>query len=97
MEAARTSEMSVDNYFTRQYIPEDKSERFDCGSFQHSSWRLYIPPRRWYTPTSHFFFFLFPWCLTALGGPLQTPTSPHGVKLQKSNIDNSTFITLPLS
>jgi hypothetical protein len=26
MEAARTSEMSVDNYFTRQYIPEDKSE-----------------------------------------------------------------------
>jgi hypothetical protein len=26
MEAARTSEMSVDNYFTRQYIPEDNSE-----------------------------------------------------------------------
>jgi hypothetical protein len=26
MEAARTSEASVDNYFTRQYIPEDKSE-----------------------------------------------------------------------
>jgi hypothetical protein len=26
MEAARTSEKSVDNYFTRQYIPEDKSE-----------------------------------------------------------------------
>jgi hypothetical protein len=26
MEAARTSEMSVDNYFTLQYIPEDKSE-----------------------------------------------------------------------
>jgi hypothetical protein len=25
MEAARTSETSVDNYFTRQYIPEDKS------------------------------------------------------------------------
>jgi hypothetical protein len=24
--AARTSETSVDNYFTRQYIPEDKSE-----------------------------------------------------------------------
>jgi hypothetical protein len=27
MEAACTSETSVDNYFTRQYIPEDKSER----------------------------------------------------------------------
>jgi hypothetical protein len=26
MEAARTSETSVDNYFTRLYIPEDKSE-----------------------------------------------------------------------
>jgi hypothetical protein len=26
IEAARTSEMLVDNYFTRQYIPEDKSE-----------------------------------------------------------------------
>jgi hypothetical protein len=26
MEAARTSETSVDNYFTRQYFPEDKSE-----------------------------------------------------------------------
>jgi hypothetical protein len=26
MEAARTSETSVDSYFTRQYIPEDKSE-----------------------------------------------------------------------
>jgi hypothetical protein len=26
MEAARTSETSVDNYFTRQYIPEYKSE-----------------------------------------------------------------------
>jgi hypothetical protein len=26
MEAAHTSETLVDNYFTRQYIPEDKSE-----------------------------------------------------------------------
>jgi hypothetical protein len=28
MEAARTSETSVDNYFTWQYIPEDKSDLF---------------------------------------------------------------------
>jgi hypothetical protein len=28
MEAVRTSETSVDNYFTRQYIPEDNSELF---------------------------------------------------------------------
>jgi hypothetical protein len=27
MEAARSSETSVDNHFTRQYIPEDNSER----------------------------------------------------------------------
>jgi hypothetical protein len=26
IESARTSETSVDNYFTRRYIPEDKSE-----------------------------------------------------------------------
>jgi hypothetical protein len=26
MEAVRTSEMSVDNHFTQQYIPEDNSE-----------------------------------------------------------------------
>jgi hypothetical protein len=26
MEAARTSETSVDNYFTQQYVPEDNSE-----------------------------------------------------------------------
>jgi hypothetical protein len=26
MEVARTSETSADNYFTRQYIPEDNSE-----------------------------------------------------------------------
>jgi hypothetical protein len=26
MEAARTSETSIDYYFTRQYIPEDNSE-----------------------------------------------------------------------
>jgi hypothetical protein len=32
MEAARTTEPSVDNYFTRQYIPEDKSELSDVAS-----------------------------------------------------------------
>jgi hypothetical protein len=30
MEAVRTSEKSVDNYFTRQYIPEDNSELHTC-------------------------------------------------------------------
>jgi tellurite resistance protein TehA-like permease len=38
MEAARTSEMSVDNYFTRQYIPEDSSE------LENFSFALYLPP-----------------------------------------------------
>jgi hypothetical protein len=33
MEAARTSETSVDNYFTRQYIPEDKSELHNSPTF----------------------------------------------------------------
>jgi hypothetical protein len=31
MEEARTSETSVDNYFTRQYIPEDNSELHTRG------------------------------------------------------------------
>jgi hypothetical protein len=37
IEAVRTSETSVDNYFTRQYIPEDNSEYvkidFMCESY----------------------------------------------------------------
>jgi hypothetical protein len=41
MEAVRTSETSVDNHFTRQYIPEDNSEHpllfvhnsYDVGYF----------------------------------------------------------------
>jgi hypothetical protein len=34
MEAVRTSETSVDNYFTRQYIPEDNSEQQKFIYFQ---------------------------------------------------------------
>jgi hypothetical protein len=37
MEAARTSETSVDNYFTRQYIPEDNSEQNKISSEISSS------------------------------------------------------------
>jgi hypothetical protein len=33
MEAVRTSETSVDNYFTRQYIPEDNSEHHFQNKF----------------------------------------------------------------
>jgi hypothetical protein len=33
MEAARTSETSVDNHFTRQYNPEDSSEHEGIISF----------------------------------------------------------------
>jgi hypothetical protein len=36
MEAVRTSETSVDNYFTRQYIPEDKSELSKRASVQNT-------------------------------------------------------------
>jgi hypothetical protein len=35
MEKTRTSETSVDNYFTRQYIPEDKSEQV-CQQIQNT-------------------------------------------------------------
>jgi hypothetical protein len=33
MEEGRNSETSVDNYFTRQYIPEDKSEHNFGGTY----------------------------------------------------------------
>jgi hypothetical protein len=37
LEAVRTSETSVDNYFTRQYIPEDNSEHQICNGFSDSA------------------------------------------------------------
>jgi hypothetical protein len=37
MEAARSSETSVDNHFTRQYIPEDNSERFQLLRFANTA------------------------------------------------------------
>jgi hypothetical protein len=46
MEAARTSETSVDNHFTRQYNPEDSSEQIDVSSvfaFQNSTELDYCP------------------------------------------------------
>jgi hypothetical protein len=50
MEAAGTSETSVDNYFTRQYIPEDNSElhtrrRENMKSYKLTysvTWKLYF-------------------------------------------------------
>jgi hypothetical protein len=35
MEAVRTSETSVDNHFTRQYIPEDNSEHHTINEVQN--------------------------------------------------------------
>jgi hypothetical protein len=43
MEAASISEMSVDNYFTQQYIPEDKSELHTCCRENLKSQKAYIP------------------------------------------------------
>jgi len=34
MEAVRTSEMSVDNHFTRQYNPEDSSEHQSVNTLE---------------------------------------------------------------
>jgi hypothetical protein len=42
MEAVRTSESSVDNYFTRQYIPEDNSEQI----------LIYLYTVDWFTATN---------------------------------------------
>jgi hypothetical protein len=53
MEAASTSETSVDNYFTRQYIPEDNSE---------------VHTRRRENLKSHILIFFFNLCLNLLCG-----------------------------
>jgi hypothetical protein len=37
-EAVRTSETSVDNYFTRQYIPEDNSENQNFDENFSGTW-----------------------------------------------------------
>jgi hypothetical protein len=42
MEAARTSETSVDNNFTRQYIPEDNSELQNVALLIISRWGIYL-------------------------------------------------------
>jgi hypothetical protein len=43
MEVARTSETSVNNYFTRQYIPEDKSEHDTDQLSCHKKYSDYKP------------------------------------------------------
>jgi hypothetical protein len=46
MEAVRTSETSVDNHFTRQYIPEDNSEhQYLSGSLCWTYFHLALNPR----------------------------------------------------
>jgi hypothetical protein len=47
MEAARTSETSVGNYFTRQYIPEDKFELL-TGRCLTNWWDKHVFLIRWY-------------------------------------------------
>jgi hypothetical protein len=42
MKAARTSETSVDNYFTRQYIPQDNSERIKYVRLIMIAYKLFI-------------------------------------------------------
>jgi hypothetical protein len=46
MEAVRTSEKSVDNCFTRQYIPEDNSEH-------HTRRRENLKPHRYFLTSQH--------------------------------------------
>jgi hypothetical protein len=46
MEAARTSETSVDNHFTRQYNPEDSSEHHTRRRENLKSHKLLITPKR---------------------------------------------------
>jgi hypothetical protein len=65
MEAARTSETSIDNYFTRQYIPEDKSElhtrrreNLKSHIFHTVPFRRGWSPRRFYRIFSEAYCFI---------------------------------------
>jgi hypothetical protein len=51
MEAVRTSETSVDNNFTRQYIPEDNSER--DGADWWNGGAVTVIVMGWYHKVSH--------------------------------------------
>jgi hypothetical protein len=52
MEAVHTSETSVDNYFTRQYIPEDNSEQvlsYSPFSVLMPTWCILFPEVRFWS------------------------------------------------
>jgi hypothetical protein len=51
MEAARTSETSVHNYFTWQYIPEDKSELQKAQKTSENAKKCFCAPSTPLTPT----------------------------------------------
>jgi hypothetical protein len=57
MEAVRTSETSVDNHFTRQYIPEDNSEHHTRRRENLKSHRVSLLV--WHLPVN----------LSVMGGP----------------------------
>jgi hypothetical protein len=61
MNAARTSETSVDNYFTRQYIKEDKSELHTRRRENKKSHECVIVARlrfKWFTRDIYVFFLI---------------------------------------
>jgi hypothetical protein len=102
MEEARTSETSVDNYFTRQYIPEDKSEIHSCSS--HDVWIfpaykniLLLQTQRKRRPgTSILFGVATPPALNMEAALIlkrrRLLTSPHGVATQKTSSDMFTAL-----
>jgi hypothetical protein len=79
-EAARTSEMSVENYFTRQYIPEDNSENLPLCLTVHN-------------PTVNFTFTTSAFSHVPLSPPLQlkgsVPYFYHYVEAIFCTISNS--------
>jgi type IV secretory pathway component VirB8 len=55
METLRTSETSVDNYFTWQYIPEDNSELHIRRRENMKSHMSLISSQRFFPPFLHFY------------------------------------------
>jgi hypothetical protein len=73
MEAVRTSETSVDNHFTRQYIPEDNSEHHYHSVFS-SIFNILNIVKEVLVCLSVCLFV----CLVTSGAPVRTRAVRHG-------------------
>jgi hypothetical protein len=67
MKAVRTSETSVDNHFTRQYIPEDNSEHHTRRRENLTTYTLLL--------TNYYYYYYYFVCAVSVIGRLAVGTA----------------------